>query len=403
MRIAAYVVLFALAGCSQGACRSTGGTEARPGQASAAVTAVAAPDKPDRDGLDVSPDAGGRGEPPDPGGQEARHEPGEQDALAEQLAPLRRGGRYLVAQPPDDAEEQAYRAWIAGAALAARDGRPPPAAPPGFVLREVPGRALWLLAEDGPRRRGTGAIVLRTGPAAPLIVEAPHTFFDQGTLPIALAIFEAQRARALIINTSHRYGGRPKPDHATPGGAPDDVQAEDNAPRRSHATRSGRGPAEEPRGPAPAELAFADVAHADRSFFLSAHRALIETYPGLPTVQLHGFQDRSAPGAAAIVSAVGRGADLERLLAPLRASVTEGKVLAYPAEINKLGGSTNVQARWSLKLGAAFYHVELSRSLRDRLTTDTAFLRRFAAAFSGIAAVPERGAGGDRGAPGAAR
>ncbi len=49
----------------------------------------------------------------------------------------------------------------------------------------------------------------------PLIVEAPHTFFDRGTLPVALAIFEAQRARALILNTSHRYGGRPNPRDAS--------------------------------------------------------------------------------------------------------------------------------------------------------------------------------------------
>ncbi|WP_437274506.1 hypothetical protein WME90_24980 [Sorangium sp. So ce375] len=371
---------------------------------------------------------------------------GEQEVLNEEIAPLRKGGRNLIAEPPDAAEEVTYAAWIAAAGLAAQARQPPPAAPPGFALRAVRGRDLWVLSEDGTRRRGAAVVVLRVGAAVPLIVEAPHTFFDQGTLPIALAIFDAQRARALIVNTSHRYGGRPNPGSANgddegtdgrpnpgagrhnpgeaggggrlnpgevgsgggrnPGNTARDDESKEGAGDEGgsdeavgrHTTKDdaqgigggARGDNRAARERLIASLAFADVAHAERSFFLSVHRALLQSFPGTPAVQLHGFQDSSAPDAAVIASAVGHGAALERLLAPLRAIVSVGKVLAYPTDIDRLGGATNVQGRWSRQMGAPFYHVELSRTLRDKLVEDTDFRRRFAAAFAGLAARTSR-------------
>ncbi|WP_437961895.1 hypothetical protein WME76_21120 [Sorangium sp. So ce119] len=394
MKSAVYVVLFTIAGCSQGVCRSIG-------SAPGAAPNPAAPNPGDSAAEPVIA---------------AQPDSGEQEALGEQIAPLRKGGRRLIAEPPDDAEDTAYVAWVAAAGLAAQNKLPPPVAPPGFGLRAVPGRDLWVLSEEPKekkRRRGAAAVVLRTGAAAPLIVEAPHTFFDRGTLPVALAVFDAQRARALVVNTSHRYGGGPKPGDA----AGDDEGAEEGegaggegagdegadgettgggartAGGRGHGGGGGdlgagggaRGERRAARERLVASLAFADVAHAERSFFLSAHRALLQSFPGMPAVQLHGFQDSSAADAAAIASAVGPGADLERLLAPLRAVVSDGKVLAYPADINKLGGATNVQARWSRQMGAPFYHVEMSRTLRDKLIEDAEYRRRFAAAFAGIA------------------
>ncbi|WP_437729907.1 hypothetical protein [Sorangium sp. So ce1335] len=383
MKSAGYVVLFTIAGCSQGVCRSIGstpGTAPSPGHSAAEPVMAAQPDS------------------------------GEQEALEEQIAPLRKGGRHLIAEPPDDAEEAAYIAWVAAAGLAAQHKQPPPAPPLGFALRAIPGRDLWVLSEEPKekkRRRGAAAVVLRTGEAAPLIVEAPHTFFDRGTLPVALAVFDAQRARALVFNTSHRYGGHPKPVDA----AGEDEGAEEGGggggegagEEVAHGETTGggalgaggrgqggggggaQGGSRAARARLAPSLTFADVAHAERSFFLSAHRALLQSFPGIPAVQLHGFQDSSAADAAAIASAVGPGADLERLLAPLRAVISDGKVLAYPADIDKLGGATNVQARWSRQMGAPFYHLELSRTLRDKLVEDAEFRRRFAAALAGIA------------------
>ncbi|WP_129349558.1 hypothetical protein [Sorangium cellulosum] len=464
-------MLFTIVGCSQGVCRGVGSA---PGTAGPA-------------GMVTSPgqaevDAGAA-----EAGAAAQPDGAEQAALDEQLGPLRKGGRHVVAAPPDDAEARSYGAWVAAAARAAQERQAPPAAPAGFALRVLPGRDLWVLFEDGARRRGAVAVVLRVGPAAPLLVEAPHTFFDQGTLPLALAVFEAQRARALLINTSHRYGGRPRPGSGAPdeeggaegettnegggggGGGPRAVgdagqdggsgaraaadakqdggsgaraaadakqdggsgaraaaDAKQDGRRAARAKGGGaraagggartagggaraagqgaqadgggtREESVEARARAAAALAFADVAHAERSFFLSAHRALLQGFPGMPTVQLHGFQDSSAPDAAVIGSAVGQGADLDRLLDPLRAVLrdgkVQGKVLAFPADIDKLGGATNVQARWSRQVGAPFYHLELSRSLRDELIEDADLRRRFAGAFAQVAAGASRTGG----------
>ncbi len=112
------------------------------------------------------------------------------------------------------------------------------------------------------------------------------------------------------------------------------------------------------------------------------HRALLQSFPGTPTVSCTAFKTVRLRMPPIIGSAVGHGAALDRLLAPSWAIINDGKVLAYPTEIDRLGGATNVQARWSRQMGAPFYHVEMSRTLRDKPIVDTDFRRRFAAAPS---------------------
>jgi hypothetical protein len=331
MRLLWLAVLFAAAGCTPGTSR--GGADAAAGPAGSASSAAPVPDA-----VEVEGDLLGR------------------------IEPLREGGRTLEVTPPDEAEERAFQAWVAAtvtvaAGAQAKGGSPP--APPGFALTKIPELGVWLLSEDS-RRRGAGAIVLRVGAASPLLVEAPHTFFDQGTLPIAVTFFNVLRARALLVSTAHRYGGKPAP----PG---DEEEGQ------------GEGGAAGKRRPPPPS----DVAHAERSFFLAAHKALLEALPRPLTVQLHGYQDTSAPDVSAILSAAGTGAGLPALLDPLRAALPEDTIRAYPSEIRKLGGESNVQARASFQSGAPFYHIELSRSLRDRLIADAALRRRVATAFPG--------------------
>jgi hypothetical protein len=254
-----------------------------------------------------------------------------QRALRARLDDLRRGGRDQVEEvPPTREEAAAYRSWVGCALQAAREESPmPEGAPPGFALELLPSvPEVWVLAERAEARRGSGCVVLRVGEANRVVFEAPHTFFDRGTLPIALEAFESQCARGLIINTVHRSR--------------------------------------------------LDVAHADLSFFLAAHQALLETGPAMPVVQIHGFVEDAASGATVIVSAAGSIAEVPA--ARLRAVVGEG-VRVFPDEIRRLGGTTNVQARASRRAGAPFLHVEIARSLRDRLVADVALARTFAAAL----------------------
>lgn len=267
-------------------------------------------------------------------------------ALAARLEVLRQGGRRDVPyRPPQPEEELEYEQWVIAVMRAATAGETPTAAPPpGFALERV--HDVWLLAEEADHRRGAGAVAVRIGGAAPVLVEAPHTFFDMGTLPIALAAFDAGRCRALLVNTVHR--------HAAGGG--DEGASEDEGG------------------------AVSDVAHAPSSFFLAAHRALLGLAPAPATVQIHGFADHSARGADVILSASGSSAALDGVAERLRAVLGDG-VRRYPAEVAVLGGLTNVEAAASRAAGAPFLHVEISRTLRDRLVSDDALRRRAGAAL----------------------
>jgi hypothetical protein len=62
------------------------------------------------------------------------------------------------------------------------------------------------------------------------------------------------------------------------------------------------------------------------------------------------------------------------------------RVRIYPDQIRVLGGTTNVQAQDSRRLRSAFYHLELSASLRGRLTSDKALTLRLVQALgAGVA------------------
>lgn len=271
--------------------------------------------------------------------------------LATRLEELRKGGRRDVTyRPPTPDEERAYAAWVDVVVRAAIAGTPPNAAPPpGFSLERI--GDLWLLAERPEAKRGAGAIVIREGAAAPVLVQAPHTFFDVGTLPVALDAFDAGRCRALSINTVHRYA-------------------------------AGRG---DENGDDEGGDAISDVAHTTASFFLAGHRALLAAQPGAWTVQLHGFGDDRAPGVSAILSASVTNASIVEVTARAR-SVLGDDVRRYPDDIRVLGALRNVEASACRDAGAPFLHVEMSRTLRDKLGDDAELRRRAAAAFLPVGA-----------------
>jgi len=257
-------------------------------------------------------------------------------ALRARLDELRRGGRdHVPYQPPTADEARLYGEWVRRMAEASRGGAlPEEGAPPGFSVEVLPAAPrLWLLVEREGGRRGAGVVVLRRDDASDAMFEAPHTFFDQGTLPIAVVAFESQKARALVINTVHRFR---------------------------------------------AEHLFSDVAHAQCSFFLAAHEAMLVTFSGLFCVQLHGFSDDAESGARVILSAAG---SVARVPAASVSAVVGDGVRVYPDDIRKLGGMTNVQASASRRAGAPFLHVEMDRALRDRLVSDEALAARFAGAL----------------------
>jgi hypothetical protein len=264
----------------------------------------------------------------------------------------RRKGANVRYVPPDASELEAFSGWfssvVAGAEASALATK---TAPAGFELdsAEAP---FWVVGEQATHQRGAGAFVVRAGPAANWVVQAPHTFFDVGTLEIALACFDALNARALLINTVRRSTS--SAEHL-------------EHDERADLARSGEGDA--------------DLAHLPNSFFSAAHTTFLQSATSYSTLQIHGFRDELLPHVSAVVSAAGTKASTDAIAAELRSVLGHDAVRLYPSQVKKLGGTRNVQAQLSKAAGSAFIHLELSRSLRDRLKTEPELLRAFAVAL----------------------
>jgi hypothetical protein len=208
---------------------------------------------------------------------------------------------------------------------------------------------IWLLAEVAGKNRGAGAVALRVAADAPIIVEVPHSFFDEGTLPIGIAIFEELGARALLVNTVHRGGVGPDEE-------------------RMERARSG--------------TSESDVAHQPQSFFHQAHLELGRIWPKAHVVQLHGFRDEKVPTAKIVVSAAGTNAPTAPLARALNDAFGVGTARLYPEEVDQLGGTQNAQAQASRDESRAFVHIEIAASLRTQMVRQKSLQERFARALS---------------------
>lgn len=251
------------------------------------------------------------------------------------LAETRRGGskpNLFVA--PTEAEMKAAKAAIAK--LLKGDEK----SDFGAFGMEVTPLEGWpdtlLVREAGEKRQGRGAYVIRKGSTSSFVVQAPHTFYDEGTFPIACDLFHRTKARALFINTVHRYKG-----------APETVNKEHPA----------------------------DVAHAPMTLFQAGTEGVIEVLgKSTQVIQVHGFADRKL-GARAVVS-VGEkkaGNPLVAKVAKAVEEVTGPKILKYPEDTKELGATTNVQGAVIRRAGGKFLHIEMDDGLRRELVKDAAF------------------------------
>jgi hypothetical protein len=213
------------------------------------------------------------------------------------------------------------------------------------------------LVEKRNHRHGGGFYVFRCGPLpVERIIQVPHSFFDEGTLPIGLELARLGSARALFVNTVHRFQG---------------------ATRRPDGDKRGAG-----------TVAPADLAHAPASAFLTLTAATLDALPQAQIFQIHGFADRDdahhrkselvfSPGAA-LAGLARASATVDRL----RAAFGDEAVKLYPRDTDILGGTTNVVgALVANRAQALFFHVELSHSFRERLRRDRRLLEGFARAL----------------------
>ncbi len=252
-------------------------------------------------------------------------------------------------RPPTKQEMSSYQLWMEEVLGAAWAGfLPESTAPKGFVGQWVDFGKLWLLREENGHQRGAGVVVVRPQFETDLIVEVPHSYFDSWTLPIGRLAFQHLGARALLVNTFHRGG------HG-------------NAAERQELALSG-------------ESEF-DVAHQKNTFFSTAHRSLLNLLPETLVIQFHGFSDESAPGVDLIVSSADTDFDIHPLTESLRKQLPGFVVKSYPDQIDVLGGTRNVQAQANRRdnsTDSPFVHLEMSHSLRKKLSKETKVLRRMA-------------------------
>lgn len=192
----------------------------------------------------------------------------------------------------------------------------------GFTVADlvdpVTHRPFTLVQNEPGSARAWGMFLIDRSAAPSLAVEAPHPKFDRHSELFALDLFRATPGAVLLLAGAHR---------------------------RADGHR-------------------ADVAHAPDSLFqvMAAYLA----GRGLAQVQLHGFDNESAPGYDIVLST---GAT-PTSNAAIRAG--EGFQAAGLATCRAwaqicagLEGTTNVQGQLANREGTVFLHVEMSRTVRD--------------------------------------
>ncbi|MBW2461391.1 MAG: hypothetical protein JRH11_07075 [Deltaproteobacteria bacterium] len=209
---------------------------------------------------------------------------------------------------------------------------------------------------------GSAHVVLREGAAPGVIFEAPHPFYDTGTLSQSVALFRDLPGRALIASSTHRCA------NSTESGC-------DGTTGSCGTT----GPYRE-----------SDVAHATDSMFHRAHVALSEAYSGDLAISLHGMGGDGASLSNGTTDAVGPDTPVARIAAAFVsagiARVTScSSGTSAPTEA-RLCGTTNVQGRHlngaadacttpALSATERFVHIEQSRVVRGDVPRVVSALR----------------------------
>ncbi|GAA3903357.1 hypothetical protein GCM10022228_12040 [Halomonas cibimaris] len=189
-----------------------------------------------------------------------------------------------------------------------------------------------VLIEKPQARDGRGLFATRIEGGMPLLIQAPHQYFDRRTGTLARRLFMESTAVAAAWNTVHRYHG-------------DDT----------------------------------DLVHIADSYLHALSRAFADVYPDGRILQLHGFsrdkRDTPAGRSAQAILSDGSRSPPEALarLAGCLADRLDIQARLYPRDVRELGATTNTLAADVRRRGFnGFVHLELDASLRKRLIRDAA-------------------------------
>jgi hypothetical protein len=186
----------------------------------------------------------------------------------------------------------------------------------------------YLLREQRPIQKGWGLYALRLDSTSNIIIEAPHPLYDKRTPTVAMDVYRALDARALLIAGAHRNANRDKS---------------------------------------------ADAAHAPESIFQSVHLGLareLQTASGdVVILQIHGFHSSNHEGYPQVVFGLGEKplakevAIAQKIKDALsEQGISAGLCLGVGSELEDLCAKTNVQG--SAMTEAIFIHIELDENIR---------------------------------------
>lgn len=270
------------------------------------------------------------------------------------LLQAKRDPALAYVEPASEARAR-METWVAASVAEPWMADPPPGP---FRLERVTPTGDVVAVFEAEANRGGGVYLLRRGPGssslgsasasqAPprtsLVVEVPHSFADRHTLPVGLAVFRSARARALLVNSVHRFRGA--------GCADGD------------------------------EACASDMARSTTSYFHAVHSALMQALPRTCVVAIHGFEEQAGEPDA-IVSAAGTRAPVPRVLTALRGVAPHRRWALFPTEVARLGGTRGAQAQQVQAADGCMVHIELGAAFRAELMNDLALRKRLGEALA---------------------
>jgi len=212
----------------------------------------------------------------------------------------------------------------------------------GFELRSIDrgGDEFRILSESPDDQFGRGLVAIRCSDFVPVMIQAPHSFFDLETGEISLELFLRTRARACFWNSAHRRA--------------------------------------------------ADLTKAEHSFLNAVTTAFARTYPQGRVIQIHGFaqhqNDQRFARHLDLILSQGTDTPTESFLNfahGIRRQCNPYVTAIYPLDVQELGGTLNQQRQVLLNEGLTdFLHCELSPLFRKGLRDDRELLDRFGQAIT---------------------
>lgn len=198
--------------------------------------------------------------------------------------------------------------------------------------------------------RADGLYAVRLGEnVPPLVLQAPHAWYDLNSGRIVAALFEEGAGRALCMNSAHRFKGAEDP--------PTDSSSD------------------------------ADVAHRPDSVFQAVTLGFTDGLVDPLVVQIHGFGS-AYQGMAAVVSdgsTLQPSREVLTAATALRSLLGPFGVVYTGKDVPELAGTGNAQGR-ALSGTARFLHVELSYTVRRTLLSDGDLRARLGATLAALAA-----------------